>query len=311
MKLNCLSIFPTNRCNCLCYYCAYQTNYAMANATSLCHKTDSLTRELMTKAMEEVAPLVNSLEISGGGEPLCHPDFPWLAGELVRRGLGAKLITNGFLFNGAAAQAARELNMVEFSVNYYDAKSCAELRSVPEGMFDVVTNQMRNLVRSKPHCIVRAKIVLTRRNYQTLPQIKSYLACLGITEMSVTPSYGRNLDDVVPPEAFSPERRAKARLKCSWCERRIDHPVVGADGKVYACCYFAYAPSMCLGDLRQQSLTDILSQPRFDTDLCARVEQVIADYRVGKITTFPAEKWSHAVGVEPTPPDTGVTFSEI
>lgn len=311
MKLNCLSIFPTNRCNCLCYYCAYQTNYAMANSTSLCDKSDSLTRELMTKALDEVVPFTNSLEISGGGEPLCHPDFPWLAREIVRRNLGAKLITNGFLFKDAAAEAASELSMVEFSVNYYDHKSCAALRSVPEYMFDIVTNHMRHLVLSKPRCIPVAKVVLTRRNYETLPQIKAYLASVGITNLSITPSYGRTVEDIVPPETFSPERRARSKPKCNWCQRNIDHPVIGADGGIYSCCYFAYVPSMKLGDLASQSLAEVLQQPRFDTELCAKVEQVIADYRQGKITVFPDGKWSHAVGVEPTPPDTGVTFSEI
>jgi MoaA/NifB/PqqE/SkfB family radical SAM enzyme len=287
MKPRCVSIFPTNHCNAHCYYCAYQTSYAFADATTMCRKTDQLSRELLAKALDE-AKICNNIEISGGGEPLCHPDFAWFAREVVARGIGAKLITNGVLLTGELLEVSAQLSYVEFSINYYDHLSFEANRSMPRGWFETVTANVRNLMSSPHSCVIGAKVVLTGRNYQTLPQIKQYLGSLGIHRLVVTPSYSRDASDVPPPAVFGMDRIAHVKPKCAYCQRRIDHPVIGADGKYYACCYFTYMPSMQIGDLATQSLSNVLDNgPVFDQGLCCRVEQVIADYRRGVVTAFP------------------------
>lgn len=285
MKPRCVSIFPTNRCNARCYYCAYQTNYALADAEALCRKGDALNRDLLLKFMDELP--VNNIEISGGGEPLAHPDFAWFAGELVARNIGAKLITNGILLDGPAAEAAAKLSYIELSVNYWDHRSFAETRGLPEFWFDIVTANIMKLARSRPSCVLGAKVVLTSRNYPSLQKIREYLMQFGITRLVVTPGYSRDPKEVPPPEVFGRDRLARAKPKCLCCQRQLDHPVVGADGHIYACCYFTYVPGMRIGNLAAQKLADVLDNPVFDQGLCAKVEQVITDYRNGVVTAFP------------------------
>src|SRR5258708_16492502 len=90
------------------------------------------------------------LRISGGGEPMLHPQATELLVYAKDVGCKIGLITNGSLFDEANSRALLDagVDMIEFSVDACDPQTYAVLRK-DLAWHDLVTNPTRNL--APPH----------------------------------------------------------------------------------------------------------------------------------------------------------------
>src|SRR5580704_16393153 len=105
-------------CNALCPHCPY-TN---SNIRKEYRDVPYMGADLFKKIADESGPHGAYLRISGGGEPMLHPQGTELMVYAKKAGCKIGLITNGSLFDDDNSRALVEagVDMVEFSVDACD-----------------------------------------------------------------------------------------------------------------------------------------------------------------------------------------------
>lgn len=194
------------------------------------------------------------IRLTGGGEPMLHPE----AVEFIEyaRGAGAKvgLITNGSRFTEESAERLlkADVDMIEFSVDACDADTYARVRTgldweLLEKNVDMVIG-LRNRLQSKTRIIVSAvnqegvDIYAVEKFWQDRVdhvQLRKYLTWgLGDASRSADPTPYLPTEENVP---------------CPWLFERLN---IDSRGQVGLCGYdIAFATN--LGNIHQQSIRDI------------------------------------------------------
>jgi MoaA/NifB/PqqE/SkfB family radical SAM enzyme len=147
-------------CNALCPHCPY-TN---SNIRKEYRDAPYMPAALFRKIADESGRYGACLRISGGGEPMLHPQ----ATELIvyARQVGCKigLITNGSLFDAENSQALLDagVDMIEFSVDACDPQTYAVVRKglVWETLVEAVQRMvaLRNTVKSGSKIVASAVV---------------------------------------------------------------------------------------------------------------------------------------------------------
>lgn len=105
-KIEC-DVLLTNRCNLSCRHCLYIERSSQKKDLSIDDFKDLLTR------LEGTESEVHLL----GGEPLCRHDIVDLVYEITRRGLVAKMLTNGFALSKELLFKLKEAGLKEIGVS--------------------------------------------------------------------------------------------------------------------------------------------------------------------------------------------------
>src|SRR6516164_6346348 len=106
-------------CNALCPHCPY-TN---SNIRKEYRDAPFMPEAIFKKIANESGPYGAYLRISGGGEPMLHPQATELLVYAKAKGCKIGLITNGSLFDEANPRALLDagVDMIEFSVDACDS----------------------------------------------------------------------------------------------------------------------------------------------------------------------------------------------
>jgi MoaA/NifB/PqqE/SkfB family radical SAM enzyme len=129
-------------CNALCPHCPY-TN---SNIRKEYRDAPYMPEATFKKIADESAPHGAYLRISGGGEPMLHPQATELLVYAKNVGCKIGLITNGSLFDEANSRALLDagVDMIEFSVDACDRQTYAVVRKGLE-WDELVANAKRML----------------------------------------------------------------------------------------------------------------------------------------------------------------------
>jgi MoaA/NifB/PqqE/SkfB family radical SAM enzyme len=172
----------TDRCNVACYFC---------------NQIDVRTREQLSiehlKALvdELAATGLKSVRLSGGGDPLFHPDAAEFLDHLERRGVVVdNLTTNGARLGPEIAQRlvqnrARE---VIFSLNAAHEADYHRMMRVPPAIFGRVIENIRHLLDRRgggAHPAVVVQFLLDQRNYRDLPRMDELGRRLGADRIAI------------------------------------------------------------------------------------------------------------------------------
>lgn len=119
-----LELAPTNQCDLNCVFCS------VANRDV----SKELTLDEMINAVKQFKSLgLMSIEITGGGDPLCHPNIGELVDRLFDIDLKLGLITNGLRLNTALSQEQlKKLEWIRISLNTLDYRKNLQLQ-IPSG----------------------------------------------------------------------------------------------------------------------------------------------------------------------------------
>lgn len=142
-------------CNALCPHCPY-TN---SNIRKEYRDAPYMPADIFRKIADESGPHGAYLRISGGGEPMLHPQATELLVYAKQKGCKIGLITNGSKFDEHNARAFLEagVDMIEFSVDACDPKTYAWVR---EGLdWDLLNRNVEMMVRLRAELKSPSKIV--------------------------------------------------------------------------------------------------------------------------------------------------------
>ena len=117
-----LELAPTNHCDLECCFCS------VANRD----RSEELSLFQILEAVDLFKSLgLQSVELTGGGDPLCHPEITAVIDALFKRGLKIGLITNGIRLSTLSRKDIGKLEWVRVSLNTLDYRK--EVK-IPEGI---------------------------------------------------------------------------------------------------------------------------------------------------------------------------------
>lgn len=126
-------------------------------------------------------PSAEAVQFSGFGEPLSHPDIVEFVRRAAQAGLTTEIVTNGALFT-------RELGvaLVDAGLERLTVSACGETGLLPESRRNLSFLRGRPLSAGRGLPKVRLHAVITRRNVQMLPRLRSMAMAIGATEISLS-----------------------------------------------------------------------------------------------------------------------------
>lgn len=241
---------------------------------------------------------VRSITLTGGGEPLVHPDAGKVMQRIAARGLEWGLVTNGFLLRpDIRATIAASATFVRVSLDAGRTETHQRIHKAPAPQLGVILRQMNDLVREAPALTVGASFCVFDSNIDEIQTAALLLKAIGARYLEVRPVYpttwrGGRQDDA----GISDENIARAQAEIAEAKARYDDvrfsvigmidrfeavqsfrhrdyydacritglsTVISADGNLYACCVHRGLEPFKGGSVLNQPFRDVwLSEQR-------------------------------------------------
>lgn len=270
-------IKPTNRCNHNCWFCIYHYDYSYMHET--CDQVSEISFEKLVKTILNLKDIgVKAITYSGGGEPLLYRNIKEIIGLTLQSRIACSVITNGQKLTGQVAEVLYEADWVRVSMDYFDEASFNKSREV-KGVGRIFTN-ISDFAKNSQKCEIEINFVVTKDNICHLYPMAKRVKDLGVSNIRFSPIWGPEFIAYHKPimgEAIMQIRNAKKDLEddsfkviSSYnIEEKTEHreydkcyfnqivPVIGADLKVYTCHNKAYDPNGEIGNIREQSFSDL------------------------------------------------------
>jgi MoaA/NifB/PqqE/SkfB family radical SAM enzyme len=149
-------------CNALCPHCPY-TN---SNIRKEYRDAPFMPESTFNKIADESGPYGAYLRISGGGEPMLHPQATELLVYAKARGCKIGLITNGSLFDDDNSRTllAAGVDLIEFSVDACDQDTYDIVRKGLD--FEELKHNVRRMLRLRKEMCGTSKVIASGVNQQ-------------------------------------------------------------------------------------------------------------------------------------------------
>lgn len=273
-------IKPTNRCVHDCYFCICRSKFSEMH--ELCNKTDELPKEKLIEIVNDLKQMgVEAITLSGGGEPLHHPDILEILNEINKLGLDNSIITNGQLLSEDRAMALKNAKWVRVSINYYDSASFEKTRRVPGKFFSKIYKNVENFAKIKnKDCDLAVNFVVDNNNYTHLFKIAKSLKQLGVENIRFAPLWLPNFKSYHEPlknkvllqirqarealndknftvyDSYDIDFQAQKRT-CSKCYMMQTVPIIAADGNIYTCHNKSYDKDGLIGSIKDKKFSEM------------------------------------------------------
>ena len=262
-----LQLNPTNQCDLNCSFCSCSDR-----VKGLELSFDEIKDILYTFKLFGTV----GLTITGGGEPLLHPNINEILDLAKKLNIKTGLVTNGLKIDRLKSGYAQWIR-----VSYSDERDCS----------DSFLHKLSNKIIEMPHINWAFSYVLTRKpQWDKLTTIIAFSAKHNF-------SHARLVDDILDAENVPDISESKQRINGVPGENLVIYqsrkqftigrkrclisllkPSIGADGKIYPCCgtQYAlenaprdYAETMQMGHWKE-FINILIEQKHFDGSVCAK-----------------------------------------
>lgn len=287
-----IQIDPVSYCNHDCQFCMYRyTRDEDINA--LFNVKDILSTPKMMEILEDCADLgVKAIELTGGGEPSLHPEFPLILEKVNRLGMDIGLVTNGAWREKhftAMVDTLKDAEWVRFSLDASTPETHKITHSAKNGDFEKACLAIEAL--SDTPITVGISFVVQKQNMHEIKDIvklaehykADYVRFAGVIfeagrideieltykEHFETAETIRNLmhnKKIKIYDEFSDRSQSlfPQYNKGDTCYYAHLSTVIGADAKLYPCCIWKYRPDGVIADLNETRLKDAWNNGMLD-----------------------------------------------
>ena len=247
-------------CNAKCPQCPYTNSNIRAEYSD----APFMSAEIFRKIADESGPYHSYLRISGGGEPMLHPEAVELLTYAKSVGCRIGLITNGSKFNedNSRQLLTAGVDMIEFSV---DACHEDDYKVVRRGLkWDVLLANVRRMIALRDELKSSSKIVASgiNQNGIDIDEVERFW----LKEIGVDNFIKRKFLTWGDNTTISPEHSADSSpyldtstTPCPFIFERLN---IDSRGNIMVCGY-DIAANTHMGDVRTQSIRDIWLGPEF------------------------------------------------
>ncbi|MBU1270523.1 MAG: radical SAM protein [Nanoarchaeota archaeon] len=253
-----VEIFPTNYCNFACPHCRFQEEHGDESQHLDINTLERLLIELSERD-------VHAIELSGGGEPLVHPDVNRMFEKFAEHEFRVGMITNGYGFLDNTPLVDRVVqcsDWIRISVDGFSDETYKRVHGKRDISYGALRDAISELVTKAGETPkIGLKILVSKLNYED-----AYLAVNEAREFGVDylqfkflgfPRHlvlGEHETEIVTGEireqiAGVSGQELVAELVPAYkgetkhtqkCLMTFLHPVVDWDGEIYVCAFFEH-----------------------------------------------------------------------
>ena len=279
-----VSMWLTTSCDLHCSYCYFNDK----NKEKKFADTSKV-----KKFIDEISSLgVESLELSGGGEPTLHPDCFNIIDYAHKKGLKVGLLTNGCKFD---FNKMMNLSYVRFGIDSITAKQFNHIKGGKDNRFDILLYSIKKLLsvrKDNEFPYIGMKFMINQQNYTCIDGMVSLSFSIGVDycHFKGTHSDRYKLTDLqilgvnasiakkketFPNFVFGNVSKCIATTKCFMAPI---HAVITPNGNILSCCYF-YSKDNIIGNAFDTNFYDSWFSDKHRTILnnipildCAKVD---------------------------------------
>ena len=237
-------------CNALCPNCPYTNSEIRSDYKDAKY----MAPEIFKKIADEVGKHQAWLRISGGGEPMMHPQFLELMEYAKEQGCKLGIITNGSILDDTLIDAllAIEVDVLEFSV---DASTQADYEIVRKGLdFSKLVKNIQNVYNKRNATNAPTKIIASAINQKgidvdTVEQF--WLPYVDNFQKRKYLTWGIN--DAQNSADDTPYLEPSQRVPCPFLFERLN---IDSRGQVMVCGY-DIAANTNMGNIQEHSIKEI------------------------------------------------------
>jgi len=261
-------------CNALCPHCPY----THSNIRKEYRDAPYMPEATFKKIADEAGAYGAYLRISGGGEPMLHPQATELLVYAKSRGCKIGLITNGSMFTEDNSRALLEagVDMIEFSVDACDPETYAIVRKGLD--WDELVSNVKMIMRLRQKLRSSTKIIGSAVNQTDIDitAVERFWLDIGLDTLIkrkfLTWGINTDLDDSRSADAAA--YIDTEEVPCPFIFERLN---IDSRGNVMVCGYDISA-NTSMGNVNQQSIRDIWHGPGFqfyrDKHLAGRGKEI-------------------------------------
>lgn len=276
-----IEIDPTAFCNHDCVRCSYTQEIDGVRESTIYQQGNKLTLDRFISLVDEFKAIgIRAVTLSGGGEPLSHPEINSMIKAIDQAGIEFGVITN--LSLKIDAELLSRAVWVRVSLDAGSTETYAQLHRPPDGekAFSRVLENMENLRRINPKLDMGVNFIVQPENYNEIFQaarlvkqrLASYIRFVPAitTEKIDYRSIWSEVDRLQKKSlelvddhfhVFNIKERFDAiensEKSYSFCYKQQVHPLLGADGNIYPCCLLKYYPKHDLGSVLNRSFKEV------------------------------------------------------
>lgn len=270
-----------DKCNHNCSYCSYRHEGYTSN--ELFDNKNIIPYEKVIQLLQEFQFYgIKALKITGGGEPLMHPNvheiFAYLRDESKLR---FALVTSGDFLNAHIANCLVEKGTwLRVSLDAAYPSTYRVVRNT--NSFDTVLMNVDELIKHRDqkgsNLTVGLSFIVTKDNWTEIQDFVNLAANLGVDNVRIGPTFSTSGDDyykiigeevdeilrdlIVPSNLkianqFWRRKILDAKPDYSKCWFQQFTVYIGADQNIYRCCVYAYSKRGLLGRLKGKSFREV------------------------------------------------------
>ena len=298
-----VQLIPTNVCNQSCEFCAYRSHgYSSSQQFDT---RDSIPFPKLAEIVADCEDMgVRAVEVTGGGEPTCHKNFPQVCMMVVDGGMDLGVVTNGTRWAQDCVTATQHAKWVRFSLDAGSAETYAATRRSTKEAYTNVRAAIRQQRESRVEKdqLVGVGFVMTRNNFQEVVEATERARDDGADTIRISAVFqdegiryfydfrdhaerlvqeARSLDDgqfrVFDMFSHRLKDLEEARPNYHRCDFQKLCTYVGADLNLYRCCVVSYNEAGRLISLADRPLQEAWFDPavqkkllEFDPAACPR-----------------------------------------
>lgn len=252
-----VEIFLTGHCQFACPHCRFQS-YLLG--TSSCLRLGDVSHLLTELHIHGV----QAIELSGGGEPLLHPDISRVLAQLARLRLQTGLISNGYqlvVVPDLVEQVAQCCNWVRISIDAFTEETFCRVHGRTDISYMRLKSSIASLAQSSSTKI-GIKMLISRLNQTDCLLGIAEAQSMGVdylqfkflaepSDLAVSPAEAQVLARQLLAQLDENDRQGSALVvelvppylgqhPSEKCLMSFLHPVVNHDGRIYICPFFEH-----------------------------------------------------------------------
>lgn len=225
---------------------------------------------------------IGALHLTGGGEPLVHPQATDILKDTFSRKIDLALVSNGHLLTEEMCDLLGDASWVRISMDSSSPKLYSFLRNIPQNAFNKVCDNIKLLAKYKRSCILGIGFVVEKENFKEIYEAAKLYKDLGVDNFRISAAFtpmGYDYFSSFMEEAQDLSRQAETlsddkftvfnlfndRVKDNFegtqnyefCPIKDLLTYIGADYNVYTCCTHAYNHMGLIGSIKNQSFKDL------------------------------------------------------
>lgn len=278
-------LMPQNFCNQNCQFCSYRME-GWKNSKNFDAKSH-IPWERLQELLREFHDMgIKAIEITGGGEPLAHPDINKMLDELSTMPIETALVTNGTLLKEHTANLLyrTHLQWARVSIDSGNKKNYCKIRRCPEIHWDMAWRGVKRLVTHRDHQIIGVGMVVTDQNYMDIYDLCARAKDHGVNNVRVSVAFTSKGADLLNQSQKMEARKQLDKADSLNCrnfqvvdlfEERLNNLrlskkqdydycgikdllcVIEGNCNVYTCCTLTGMKNGLIGNIAKQSLSKL------------------------------------------------------